>query len=856
MDLSTRARSAGAEQPRSILKRPGGSGAVVATRKVRQNAAQQPRQAQQADLPVEKRLEDLPPELQTLVRTEHQRWDHEGQTATVSVPVSDAEAAAQRILAGSSVMRTQLRMEKQALREATQPAAPALESECITVSVSVCPAAEQPVGLSEEALALLAASERTSSLPRVDPWKSRVERAATAADSNNRLLLQIAASTEGPAGQLRRLLLGSTRHGGMQQVPMTNLCKLAEVGDLFAAGATVVMQLPSGLHARVTRLPDPWEEVEVLVSGVPREVALDDLAGALHAKLSRNPVAFVLREGAPSVRGATAAKTGSELLGIVEEHCHAGGGSSGASTVPRRDLVLVVRRDKLQQVPAVLMLRFIRKDGSEGHAKVKLTPGAGENTALAGCHNCGSLQHYAAKCNANLARCGVLAGCAVVPRRKLPEAARAACEGEGSDGFTVVGNGNRQPVGEPGRQQQQQQQQQLQPQQPRQQQQPKQSKQSKQPKQPKQQQQQSKKQQQPSERLDPDGALPAAVLAESERVALREAIRRAQAERLEMFQAQLNSCLDTISSKAAEGPAQARALLSEFEKEEVVLVAAHKTAQGRVTSQVSKRRKKKKKATRILPEFESAQDDECLLSNAAEEEASDAYSFLQKARNLIVTLRALVNLIPTTPELSVKAEASAELEQQRDGLLLARRDSFDAADDIGVNADLQRQAASAQRAAAGTAQPLAETPMLSTVQSPLPDRPLTETGSVTDVDAQSSCSTPRHDEEDPDSGDTPSQLSPVILLHADQSPLQDSTQAQRGSVTDEDADEDVRSCCSSQHHAEGDPNCCVALPAGQLGSVEDRQQAKVQTTPVARRLRSACSLKADTLGSVNPPSLQ
>jgi hypothetical protein len=289
-----------------------------------------------------------------------------------------------------------------------QPIAELTERDFVVLHVR--PSLSQGASLDDRSCALFKASTKRSTTP------AEVAAAVQAAHDLNEAVLDKVATegapaAEGKAAALRVALKAALTHcvihrdGGVPEVTMRCKCLLSAVtgSGLLQPGqkrATVV--LDGGLALDVSRQPDPWEKVVVLVQGLSPAISPAQAAYMVADVLKGAP--FELSTGSQPRRAVDGPPSGRELMGITiaserfEEH--------QATQGCERTLCLTVRRDKVSRLPPVMSVLSVTPMTADSAAHHELTwvrfvvdPRDGHTDARR-CCNCGDVGHAAPACTA------------------------------------------------------------------------------------------------------------------------------------------------------------------------------------------------------------------------------------------------------------------------------------------------------------------------------------------------------------------------------------------------------------------------------------------------------------------------
>ena len=266
--------------------------------------------------------------------------------------------------------------------------------------------------LSKRLAACLPASDKASDLVAARRATHRL---------NEDILSQVGTVAEGdtqsPAACLRAVLSDNccivTADNSLSDQTMRCRCRLDALttsGLLRQPGQKrAKVLLPGGLTIEVSRQPDPWEAVDVIMSGLRSDVTLADATYMVADLLKGSGGDFTLTACAHAGGAGQPVPSGREQLGIkLISPAQAAAPQALHSKQPSEyySLIARVRRDQTSLFPPVVSLLVVRPDAPAGSQRGVLTwvrftidPKDG-HTDTDRCYTCGETGHVALSCTA------------------------------------------------------------------------------------------------------------------------------------------------------------------------------------------------------------------------------------------------------------------------------------------------------------------------------------------------------------------------------------------------------------------------------------------------------------------------
>jgi hypothetical protein len=391
-------------------------------------------------------------------------------TGDVTSPLDPQAVAALR---ASSVLRAELKDKAQSLRVssmASGAAAPKRQlSERDYGVVHISPSRKQSKSLDARLHQRLQACVPSSRSPDA---KATAQQASS---DLNQFILNDLSLTDGAAAASKNAVALRTAitncliqsSDNLSEVPMRCKCELAQLREsgLFQSGpAKIRVVLSCGLAVEVQLLPHEWEDVSVMMTGLPPEITHADACIIVADLLKGATSSFTLKASSELASCEEGQLSGLERLGIQVVSPPSVAPSSGSQRVrqSRRDLLLRVRRSAVSSLPPTTPVMVVTVDAAGQPESTEIVwvqfkvDAKDGHTDARKCFNCGGEGHIAFGCPVAAGRAGVLASYSVFTRAPTQASVRQ----------------QQSPLTAPGQQQQQQQQQQQHQHQHQQQQQP------------------------------------------------------------------------------------------------------------------------------------------------------------------------------------------------------------------------------------------------------------------------------------------------------------------------------------------------------------------------------------------------
>lgn len=377
-------------------------------------------------------------------------------TGDVTSPLDPQAVAALR---ASSVLRAELKDKAQSLRVssmASGAAAPKSQlSERDYGVVHISPSRKQSKSLDARLHQRLQACVPSSRSPDAKATAQQASSDLNQFILNDLSLADGAAAASKNAVALRTAITNCLIQSSdnLSEIPMRCKCELAQLREsgLFQSGpAKIRVVLSCGLAVEVQLLPHEWEDVSVMMTGLPPEITHADACIIVADLLKGATSSFTLKASSELASCEEGQLSGLERLGIQVVSPPSVAPSSGSQRVrqSRRDLLLRVRRSAVSSLPPTTPVMVVTVDAAGQPESTEIVwvqfkvDAKDGHTDARKCFNCGGEGHIAFGCPVAAGRAGVLASYSVFTRAPAQASVRQ----------------RQSPPTAPGQQQQQQQQ--------------------------------------------------------------------------------------------------------------------------------------------------------------------------------------------------------------------------------------------------------------------------------------------------------------------------------------------------------------------------------------------------------------